>query len=188
MNNPSQIKIGPVTQKVLLLLLGGLALGLTHSPRRYFQILKGIRKNWEAINRRALRKSIRRLYQARLIETRDNPDGSCTIHLTQKGKERALTYKIDEVEIPFMQKWDKKWRVILFDIPEKHKKARDALSRSLKRMGFYRFQKSVFVHPFECQNEIDFVVEFFSLRPYVRIIIGEHIDNELDLKRHFHPK
>lgn len=182
------IKIGPVTQKVLLLLMGGLALGLTHSPRQYFQILKGIRKNWEAINRRALRKSIIRLYQARLVEAKDNPDGSSTILLTEKGETRALTYQIDEMKIPAMQKWDKKWRIVLFDIPERQKKARDALSKSLKRLGFYQFQKSVFVHPFECWNEIDYIIEFFSLRPYVRMIVGEHIDNGEELKRHFRLK
>lgn len=184
----SQIKIGPVAQKVLLLLLGGLALGLTHSPRRYFRILKDIKKDWELINRRALHKAIRHLHKADLVEAKDNRDGSSSIILTEKGETRALTYQIDEIKIPAMQRWDKKWRVILFDIPERHKKARDALSRSLKRMGFNQFQKSVFVHPFECKNEIDFVIEFFSLRPYVRIITAEHIDNEVHLKRYFHLK
>ena len=84
-----------------------------------------------------------------------------------------------------MKKWDRKWRIIIFDIPEKCKKARDALSRSLKNAGFYRLQKSTFIHPFECKDEVDFVIEFFNLRPFVRFIIAEHLDNELHLKHYF---
>ena len=105
--------------------------------------------------------------------------------LSQKGKKRALTYQIDEIKIPKMKKWDGNWRIVLFDIPEKFKKSRDALSLTLKKMGFYKFQKSVFIHPFDCKYEIDFVVEFFSIQSYVRFIIAHHIDNELHLKRHF---
>jgi len=50
-------------------------------------------------------------------------------------------------------------------------------------MGFYQLQKSVFIYPFECSNEINFVIEFFNLRPFVRQILAERIDNELHLKK-----
>lgn len=163
----------------------GVALGLTGSPTQYFRILESATKAWGDINKRALHNAIRRLYRSKLIDAKDNPDSSVTVILSNKGKKRALTYQIDEIKIPEMKKWDRNWRVVLFDIPEKFKKSRDALSLALKKMGFYKFQKSVFVHPFECQNEIDFVIEFFSLRPYVRYLTASHIDNELDLKHRF---
>lgn len=185
MKKYSEPKIGPVSQKVLLILLAGSALGLTHSPTQYFRILKKAEGEWDRINRRALHNAIRKLYRARLIDSKDNKDGSTTMLLTQNGKKKALTYELDEMKIPKMNKWDKYWRIVLFDIPEKHKKGRNALARILKQMEFYQFQKSVFVHPFECRDEVDFVVEFFSLRPYVRFILANHIDNELHLKNHF---
>lgn len=84
-----------------------------------------------------------------------------------------------------MKKWDSQWRIVIFDIPERFKKARNALSLTLKKMGFYPLQKSVFVHPFECADEIDFVIEFWNMRPYVRLVLATHIDNELHLKNHF---
>ncbi|OGF73275.1 CRISPR-associated endonuclease Cas2 [Candidatus Giovannonibacteria bacterium RIFCSPHIGHO2_02_43_13] len=185
MKKYSKLKIGPVSQKVLLILLAGAALGLTRSPTQYFRIIKNTEKEWGRINRRALHNAIRKLYKAGLIDSKDNKDDSITIFLTQNGKKKALTYKLDEISIPVMKKWDGNWHIVLFDIPEKHKKGRNALSQLLKHMGFYRFQKSVFIHPFECQNEVDFVVEFFSLRPYVRFILAKQIDNELHLKHHF---
>ena len=176
---------GPVAQKTLLLLTAGVALGLTNSPRRQFYIINQVAKEWRLINERALKRAIRRLYESKLIDAKDNDDGTTTIVLTQKGKNKALTYKIDDIEIPKMKKWDGKWRIVVFDVPEKFKKARKALARALKIMNFYPLQKSVFVHPFECENEIDFVVEFFSVRPCVRYILADHIDNELHIKHHF---
>ena len=179
------IQLKPTTQKVLVLLLGGLALGLSSSPKQYFRVLKAIAKDWKTINRYALHRAIKRLYRSRLIDARDNPDGTTTLFLTKKGKNIALKYNIDNIKIAPMKKWDGKWRLALFDIPERHKKARNALSLTLKKIGCLQFQKSVFVHPFECSNEIDFIIEFFSLRSYVRFILAEHIDNELHLKKHF---
>lgn len=181
----NKIILGPTAQKILVLLLGGLTLGLTTSPSQYFRIIKTMRKDWERINRYALHRNIKKLYKARLIDAKDNEDGSTTITLTNKGKKRALTYNIKTIQVTEMKKWDKKWRIVLFDIPEPRKKARDALARTFKNAGFYKFQKSVFVHPFECKNEVDFVIEFFNLRPHVRYVIAEHIDNELHLKQHF---
>lgn len=181
----NKIKLKPIAQKILLLLLAGVALGLTRSPRQYFRILKDVKKDWERIDRYALHRTIKRLYKSGLIETRDNPDGSTTIVLSKSGKEVALTYQIDEMEIHKMPRWDGKWRIIIFDVPENRKRARDALSRKLKQLGFYQFQKSVFVHPFECQNEIDFIREFFKVGPYVKYIMAEEIENQSFLKKHF---
>src|SRR3989338_7423372 len=181
----SEPRIGPTAQKVVLLLLGGLALGLTHSPQRYFKIIKMIGKEWLNIERRSLYNAIKSLYRSRLIDAKDNANGTTTLVLTERGKKKALTYQIDELKIPPMKRWDHKWRIVLFDIPENMKRARDALARVLKNAGFIKFQKSVFIHPFECRNEVDFIIEFFNVRPYVRFITAAEIDNELHMKNRF---
>ncbi|MEK9175604.1 MAG: CRISPR-associated endonuclease Cas2 [Patescibacteria group bacterium] len=178
-------KIGPTTQKVLLLLASGIVLGLTKSPRYQIKILKETSDAWKEINRRALCRAIAKLYQTRLIDAKENNDETVTMILTERGKKKALTYEINNMHIAPMKQWDKKWRIVLFDVPEKHKRARDAIAHTLKKIGFYRLQKSVFVHPHECKDEIDFVVEFFQLRQFVRFIIANNIDNELHLKQHF---
>jgi len=105
--------------------------------------------------------------------------------LSDKGKEKALTYNLDKIKIKKPVQWDGKWRVVLFDIPESQKKVREALRFHLKNMDFFEFQKSVFIHPFECRDEIDYLIEFYNIRPFVRFIIGESVDNELHLKKHF---
>jgi DNA-binding transcriptional regulator PaaX len=176
---------GEIQQKILLLLLGGLALGLSGSPKTYFQILKGITKEWKEIEARALRRAIRSLYESKLVTEKQNPDGTITIILTAQGKQKALTYDFEKMEIKKPQKWDEKWRVVLFDIPENRKKIRDALRFHLKNLGLYEFQKSVFVHPYDCQDEIDYLIEFYDIRRFVRFIVADSIDNELHLKKHF---
>jgi DNA-binding transcriptional regulator PaaX len=177
--------LGITQKKVLLLLFGGLALGLSGSPTRYFQILKAIQKEWQEIDRQALRKAIKSLYESKLIAEKENPDGSVTLILTDKGKQKAFTYNLDDMKIKVPRQWDKKWRVVLFDIPEKIKKIREAIRYHLKNLGFYEFQKSVFVHPYDCQDEIDYLLEFYDIRRFVRFIIADSIDNELHLKKHF---
>lgn len=80
---------------------------------------------------------------------------------------------------------DGKWRIVVFDIPEKKRHGRDALREKLCELGFYELQKSVLVFPYPCQDELDFLIEYFGLRRYVRVGILETIDNELHLKKYF---
>lgn len=177
--------LGTTQRKILLLLLGGLALGLSGSPKRYFQILRVIGEEWQEINRQSLRRAIKSLYQSRLIEEKQNTDGTVAIILSSEGKRKALTYDLDKMEIKKPKQWDKNWRVVLFDIPENRKKIREALRYHLKNLRFYEFQKSVFVHPYDCKDEINYLIEFYDIRRFVRFIIATEIDNELDLKNYF---
>ena len=180
-----KFKMGPVMQKALLLIEGGLVLGLTTRPDIYFKILKKISREWQNINERTLRKAIRKLYQSQLIDYKENNDGTVSLILTDKGKKKYLQYNPDAIKIPKPSRWDHLWRLVIFDIPEEKKKGRDALAAKLKGLGFYPVQKSVFIHPYECKNEVDFIVELFDLKSYVRFFIVKETDIELALKDRF---
>lgn len=179
-------RIGSVNKKVLLLLSGGLALSLTRRPDAYFRIVKNITKEWKKINERSLKESIRKLYQSKIIDYKENNDGTVKLILTENGKKRALLYDLDKLKINKPPKWDGLWRMVIFDIPEDRKPARMALASKLKEIGFYPMQKSVFIHPYECKDEIDFIVELFDIAPCVRFLRVKDIDIELDLKNRFH--
>ncbi|MFA4890573.1 MAG: CRISPR-associated endonuclease Cas2 [Candidatus Paceibacterota bacterium] len=176
---------GDTKQKILLLLSAGVALGFSRSPKNYFKILKGIPVAWKEINKSRLYSAVREFYNERLIDYKEDNDGNVKIVLTKEGQKKALQFKFDEMEIKKPAKWDKKWRIVIFDVPEKKKKAREALRGKLKNLGFQELQKSVFIHPFECEEEIDFVVEIFQIRPYVRFIRAESFTNEEQLKIKF---
>jgi len=176
--------MSPLKQKILLLLFSGLAFGFAYTPKRQWRILKGIAREWKRIDKEKLRNEIRKLYQSKLVEKKRNSDGSYTLLLTDKGKLKALTYHFQEMKIK-KDNWDGKWRIVIFDIPEKLRQGRDALRDKLKNLGFYELQKSVFVFPYECKNEIEFIIEFFNLKKYVRFGVLELIDNEFHLKKIF---
>jgi len=171
-------------QKILLLLSSGIAFGYSYTPRRQFNVLKGMVEEWKAINKRELRYEIKKLYNSRLVARRENADGSFTLVLTEKGRLKALTYRFQKMKIS-RENWDKKWRIVIFDIPEKLRKGRDALREKLKDLGFYELQKSVFVFPYQCEDEINFIIEFFGLRKFVRTGVLESVDNEIHLKNIF---
>ena len=179
-------KVGPVGEKILLLLEAGIVLGLTSRPDAYFRVLKQTAKEWRRIDSRALHDAIKRLYRSQLVDYQKNTDGSISLLLSHDGEKRALRYRLDTITIQKPPRWDGNWRIVLFDIPEQLKQGRDALSQKLKQLGFHPMQKSVFVFPYECKDEVDFIVEMFGLRPYVRYLVVKEMDAALDFKNQFH--
>lgn len=111
------------------------------------------------------------------------------ISLTEEGKRWAGRYQIDDLEIKKPWRWDKKWRVLIFDIEEKHKSKREALRGKLKELGLYQIQKSVWVCPYNFKNEADILRSFFGLTSEeVTIINASNIENDQKIKTFFNLK
>jgi len=108
------------------------------------------------------------------------------ISLTEEGKKRAQKYSIDDLKITKPKKWDKKWRVLIFDISEKRKNRRDALRGKIKELGLYQIQKSVWVCPYHFQKEIDVMKDFFGFKSYeMTTFIATELENENHLISYF---
>jgi len=73
----------------------------------------------------------------------------------------------------------------MFDIPHIKKWARDALRNKLRELGFYQLQKSVFIYPYQCENEIDFLCEVFGIRKHVLLIVCNDFEGSEKLRHHF---
>ena len=186
MNKNEQKRIySPVKRKVLLLLTAGIALGFSGSPRAPRRIFNAVKREWKYIDKQYLYRIIKEFREERLVDYRENDNGSVRIVITERGKEKALEFKIDEIKIKEPNYWDKKWRAVFFDIPEKRRGLRDALREKLKYLGFFELQESVFVHPFPCFDEINFLVEYFQIRKYVRMGELTKLTNEEELILHF---
>lgn len=138
----------------------------------------------ESSERRKIMRALDKMKERKLVITYEK-DGLDVVEITESGKKKILSYNLENIKIIRPKKWDGYWRVIIFDIPEKNKKARRVLSLKLNDMEFFPLQKSVFVCPFECDNEIGFVAEFFGVRKYIKRILAKEIENEDILKRFY---
>ena len=177
--------LGKTGKKILLLLHAGASLSLTRNPRVYFRIVRATAKEWKKINESYMRKAIKRLYRSKLVDYKENQDGTVELVLTGEGRQKILKYDLDKIEIKKPLIWDGLWRLVIFDIPEDKKQGRMAFAAKLKEIGFYPMQKSVFIHPYECKNEIDFIMEIFDLSPFIRFLRVKETDIDLHLKQIF---
>jgi DNA-binding transcriptional regulator PaaX len=135
-------------------------------------------------DRYRIKRTIKNLQKQRLVKIYEK-DGKEVVEITQKGEKQMLQYRLDDIKINPSKKWDGLWRVVIFDIPQKKKRARDAISFKLKEMGFYPLQRSVFVSPYECRDELDFIGEFFHVRRFIKFLLVKEIENDSKLKKHF---
>lgn len=181
----SSEKIGHVQKNIVKLISKGENLSIVGSLQKDFGIIKTINDEWGKVRELSLKRAIRLLYKSRLVESREQENGSMTVVLTESGKRKALTYNMDTMTIKIPEKWDGKWRLVMFDIPNKRKKEREFLRSFLKQLGFVKYQESAFIIPYECRNEIDYVVEFFNLRPHVRFLEVGLFDDDLIFKKRF---
>lgn len=141
-------------------------------------------KRWEEFYPHSLVKGTRRLLRKGLAEVKESKDGY-VVELTEKGKSEILKYDFEEMEIKKLDKWDGKWRIVFFDIPNKFKTQRDVFAKKLKTLGFYPFQESVFVYPYDCVKELKFIREVLNIANFVKIGVLQNVENDEDLRKIF---
>jgi len=134
-----------------------------------------------ASERQRIKRATYRMEEQGLIKIY-NKKSQASITVTPKGRKQIYKYKLEKLTIRKPKKWDGLWRLILFDIPEHKRKARNALSRKLKILGLYRLQKSVFIFPYECKQEIDFITDYFGIKKHVYYLVVQNIDQEKKCK------
>ena len=135
-----------------------------------------------------LRNAYYNLKKRKLIEIIQEKDGGIKVKLTNKGKKRIREFSFENLKIKKPIRWDKKWRMLIYDIPTKPKrynKAREALRAKIKEIGFMQLQKSIWVYPFECEDEILLVAEVFQVQKYIEIVTAEKLLHENRMKKHF---
>lgn len=98
---------------------------------------------------------------------------------TEKEKLRTSNGK------PEAQKWDGKWRLVFFDVPESRRPIRDYVRGMLKRQGFREFQRSMWIYPHKLPGFIGKFLADPQMRKYTRVITTYDIDYDEDLRRAF---
>lgn len=125
-----------------------------------------------------------RLRKQKLIDFKKE-DNIHKVILTENGKKIFLRFNYEELKIKTPKIWDRNFRIIVFDIPEKKRAARDSLREKMKELGCVKFNDSVWVYPYQCQKEIDFIANYWEIGKYVHFILARDITNRDLLEKAF---
>jgi DNA-binding transcriptional regulator PaaX len=176
-----------LTQWIIFAAATAIILSSPYGTRKF---LKDLRKYLQestlkkkAIDARNLSQALYRLKKRKIISIERHND-KVIIKLTEKGRKKQLAYALENIAIKTPPNWDKKWRLVFFDIPERCGKARRNFVRKLKQVGFLQFQKSVWLYPYDCQEEIDFIAEILGVAQYFTLLTAS-IENDQPLRQHF---
>lgn len=125
---------------------------------------------------RAAARALESLYQKGLVVLTGTP-GARRATLTTKGEQVAHLHAL-ALPHNYKKTWNGLWYMIAFDIPMRKNHARTALRRTLKRVGFVEYQKSLYVYPCGCESEVDFITRFFGVEKFVRSFYATDLEDE----------
>ncbi len=107
------------------------------------------------------------------------------VKLTVEGKKLLEAIEIQDITIKKSPRWDSIWRLVSYDIPENFKHQRNWFRNSLKQWGFKQIQKSLWVLPWECEQEVAVITHYLRVSPYVIVMQTDHLPREKQLKEYF---
>jgi len=116
-----------------------------------------------------LSQALKRLREGGFIKE-EKDEGEIIFKLTQKGKDRAILL-MDESEI----EWDGRWRIVIFDIPEKRRAVRVVLRKKLLDWGFRKWQRSVWASKKSCTSQLRDFIKSVGIEDWVLVIESDNI-------------
>lgn len=120
------------------------------------------------LKKTALSQALKRLREKGFIEY--VPDSELAYRLTDEGRDRAMLAKLALEG----GEWDGKWRLVLFDVPEKRRAARDLLRNKLKQWGFKPWQQSVWVTKKSCTKELRTFIKSIGIEDWVMVVESDN--------------
>lgn len=181
-----ETKVEPKVKDILLLLGAGTFLAASMIIPGFPTIAKPFldeqrrkkQKEWEKFNQWRLRQAIRRLEQQKNVEIKNE-----AIVITGKGKQKLLKFELDNIELK--RKTDGKWRLIIYDIANFRKPQREQFRKTLKKLQFLKLQESVYITPFICEDEIEYLRQVFGIDREVQVLKVIGVEYEEEYKKYF---
>jgi len=164
------------TKKILNSLAGKRAVSL---PDLKARAGSGGAKKSAATETYAITRSIKNLADTGLIETLESGQGAFA-RLTQKGRQKVASLKLDSSNSLANPNWDGKWRIILLDLPESRKAERESLRYLLKKAGFILLKNSAWASPYPFEFLFENIKKDFGLTSELMIIVSSDLDEETE--------
>ena len=141
------------------------------------------RKEWEKFNLWRLKQVLKRMQNSKYVEI-VTQRGVPVVKITDKGKEKLLKYDLQNLQLD-QSKWDGRWRLIIYDVGKDKKRQVDTFRRTLNNLKVLRLQRSVYLTPFKCEDEIEYLKQVFDLDEEVQVLLIRSLDNESTYKKYF---
>lgn len=152
-------------------------------PKILTPTYKSQQKHWGHFNKRRLKAALRRLQQNGVIEESEQA-GEIIFKITEKGRLKLFKYRLEELTLN-ERSWDRKWRLVAYDIPKVKKNQAEAFRTLLKKMNFLQLQKSLWLTPYSCTNEIEFLKKLYNLTNHVTILTISRLEGESEYRKYF---
>ena len=172
------------------ILLGGTFLVTPNFPIVYASIL-GLIKEFgkKEPSKRQVKRALKELEKKEIVSIEKKGD---EVYVSLKGwiSPQVLKYSLKGI-LEYKRKkktWKGKWFLVIFDVPEKQRNKRDYLRRFLHNIGFYPYQQSVYLFPYECKEEIGLIKKIVEGGKYITYVVAESIENDDEVKRYFQLK
>ena len=120
------------------------------------------------------------------LVTFESTGGKKYARITEKGR-RFLAYEQQKTALAVTGKrrWDRRFRIVMFDIPERRRSIRIQLRRTMRETGFLRLQDSVWVYPYDCEDFVALLKSDLHLGKDVLYAVVEKIENDAWIRKHF---
>lgn len=179
------IQHGLITKTILGVIATAGIVGVAAVAPGAFQLVRLLRnstvRRYEAPS--YIRRTIRSLQKRGLLRV-GVKSGEMRVYLTEKGQQEVLKYQIKEKCLR-QGHWDKKWRIIIFDIEEQRRFARDGIRADMEELGLVRLQDSVWVYPFDCEEVVTLLKAHYKLGKQLVYITAGDIENDTWLRKQF---
>lgn len=149
------------------------------------RIIKEISK--ANIREESIRKSLKNLEKKEIIDLIEKDD-QVYVYIKNIKHPYIVRYSIKALlDLKKKKKnWNGKWFMVFFDVPEIQRNKRDYIRKFLTKVGFFRYQKSVYLFPYECEKEIKLIKKIVEGARYMKYIIAERVEDEDIAKTFFH--
>jgi len=186
-----KLKYGELTLKIFDVLADNL-IEVGGYPRGRINVVLGylIKLVLESLKNRAdktkIKRALKNLEKRQLIHLEDK-GGKAIVYVKRKGRLKVIEHSLKKlVEYKKKKKkWDGKWFFIFFDVPEIERRKRNYLRSFLNRIGFHQYQKSVYIFPYECEEEINLIKKVVEGAQYAKYIVAQKIEDEEKFKKIF---
>lgn len=176
-------------KEILTILAKGSILAFSLIAPNTLQLFASFKKDydpnfWKKYNFAYLKRTIKRLEKQKLIKI-EQKDNTQIVKIAQAGRQKILKYTLETLKIKPPKVWDGKWRIVIYDIPDKKQYLRALIRGNLKNLGFLAIQESVYLIPFPCEEQIEFLRSFYNLGEHIKMIRADKIENERVYKEYF---